>query len=443
MAKKIVVAGAGHGGLPAASRLARAGFDVTVYEKKSEGTLGYDWTDIFSKNAFGIAGLNDPPKDEYEPKEDMTFYGPSCTHSLRQNIPVEKREIKMERRDIYKHLIRQAEECGVKLVYDCAVEGPIMCGDRVVGIKTSAGEVFADLVIDAAGVDSPVRTRLPAMCGITKSVSGSEALELYRAFYNRTCPLEDTKDLYKVYIFPEKKRGIAWVSTEPEYTDLLVSRFGPLSEEEALRQAEELRRDNPSLGETVLRGGQINKIPVRHPLSVMVCDGYAAIGDSAFMTVPLIGSGITNCLKASQMLAETILADKNEAFSAETLWNYQVRYYSEIGSRLVPLACAKKLLMKIDPEDVDYVLGSGLLSSDNLKLGSDKSSLSSLLGGSPSDMLDKIKVLSGNKPLIKKLLKTVGDITAASALTAAMPKKYSKPSVTAWAGRYDSLFEKM
>ena len=38
----------------------------------------------------------------------------------------------------------------------------------------------------------------------------------------------------------------------------------------------------------------------------MVADGYAAIGDSAFMTVPVIGSGIANALKAAKILADAI-----------------------------------------------------------------------------------------------------------------------------------------
>ena len=33
MGKKIIVAGAGHGGITAAALLAKAGFDVTVYER--------------------------------------------------------------------------------------------------------------------------------------------------------------------------------------------------------------------------------------------------------------------------------------------------------------------------------------------------------------------------------------------------------------------------
>ncbi|MBQ3051771.1 MAG: NAD(P)-binding protein, partial [Clostridia bacterium] len=37
MSKTIIVAGAGHGGLTAAALLAKAGFDVTIYERNEEG----------------------------------------------------------------------------------------------------------------------------------------------------------------------------------------------------------------------------------------------------------------------------------------------------------------------------------------------------------------------------------------------------------------------
>lgn len=439
MGKKIIVAGAGHGGLPAAARLAKAGFDVTVYEKGAEGSLGYDWTDIFAKNALTVAGLEEPSSTLYEPKEDMTFYSTDCKTALRQNVPMEEREIKMERKDLYRLLLKYAEKCGVKFEYDCEILGPVLCGSRVVGIKTAKGDFYADLVIDAAGMESPVRSNLPAACGIQNSARHLEQFYVYRAFYNRgfNGPVED---LYKVYLLPEKKLGIGWVATEREYTDLLIGRFDPFDMEEAKRSAEYFRKDNPSLGDTLVRGGQFTKIPVRQPLSVMVCDGYAAIGDSAFMTVPLIGSGISNSLKASKMLAETVLADKNEAFSAETLWDYQVRYYKEIGAGLAPLACVKLLLTKVTPEQIDYIFAKHILSADNLKLGSEKSSLSSMLKDSPAKLLQKGKALAGDKDLLKKLLWVAGKIAATTANTASIPKKWNRDAVFSWAKRYDDTF---
>lgn len=42
MSKNIIVAGLGHGGIAVAAILSKNGYNVTVYEKNSEGTLGYD-----------------------------------------------------------------------------------------------------------------------------------------------------------------------------------------------------------------------------------------------------------------------------------------------------------------------------------------------------------------------------------------------------------------
>ena len=60
MSRKIIVAGAGHGGLTAAALLAKAGFDVTIYERNEEGKLGYDWTDIFDPKALDVVGCPRP-----------------------------------------------------------------------------------------------------------------------------------------------------------------------------------------------------------------------------------------------------------------------------------------------------------------------------------------------------------------------------------------------
>ena len=66
----------------------------TVYEKKSEGTLGYDWTDIFAPNALEIAGIPMPPENKFEYKEDIE-YGQSVDVYIKKIIP-EKKKIKLK-----------------------------------------------------------------------------------------------------------------------------------------------------------------------------------------------------------------------------------------------------------------------------------------------------------------------------------------------------------
>ena len=440
MGKKIIVAGLGHGGIAAAALIAKAGFDVTVYEKKAEGTLGYDWTDIFAPVALAAAGIDMPPEDKYEFKEDMTFFNPSGTKPLSQHIPKEQLEIKMERKDIYTHLINNALECGVKIEYGCEVKEAIILGNRVVGIKTEAGDVYGDLIIDACGMNSPVRRSLPESFGIEKDVARNEKISIYRAFYNKGSD-EPPEAKFKVMLFAGGIKGISWIASEEEYTDLLIGRFEDFDMKEVERFSDFLRKTNPRLGTELKRGGQFVEIPVRQPLAIMVCDGYAAIGDSAFMTVPLIGSGIANSLKAARILANTVIADKNRSFSADTLWSYQTGYYKALGSGLAPLACAKLLLLSLSPADVDYFFEKEIITENEIAIGADFNNLGSVMKMDPKDFINKAKQVCSDSELLKKIVACGVRMGKVSAACAMMPKKWNKDRVRAWAKVYSFSFK--
>ncbi|MBR0536582.1 MAG: tryptophan 7-halogenase [Clostridia bacterium] len=435
--KKIIVAGGGHGGIAAGMLLAEKGFDVTVYEQKSEGTLGYDWTDIFAPSALSAIGLPLPPVTQFEYKENMTFYGPSGSGGLRQDIPPEKLEIKMERRDIYKYLITNAEERGVKFVYDCPVLSPITAGDRVIGIKTGQGDVYGDLVIDACGLNSPLRQGLPESFGVPAEVGKNNRFYVYRAFYNKGSD-EPVKDKYKVILFGEGILGVAWVATEENYTDLLVGRFEPFGLAEAERAAAYYRQENPSLGTELVRGGQFVEIPVRWPLAKLVANGYAAIGDAAYMTVPIIGSGIANSLKAARMLADTVLADADGAYSAATLWGYQRNYYQKLGNGFALLACVKEALTVFTPADLDYLFEHGVINARDMSIDADTTDIFSVMKKNTArDMQAKLSGVIKDPVLLKKMLRVGGKITALSAVLGMQPTFYNKATVDLWVRMYE------
>ncbi len=441
MGKKIIVAGGGHGGITAAMLLSKKGFDVTVYEKNSENNMGHDWTDIFDKKGFTAVDLPVPDESMYNLKHDMTFYGPAMNTALNQNTPKDQLEIQMERRDIYSYIISAATEAGVKFVYDCAVTAPILFGNRVVGIKTEKGDFYADLIIDAAGMHSPVRMNLPESLGIQKASIDYEQFYVYRAFFNKTAEVEDINK-FKVLMLHQHKLGITWIATEEETTDVLIGRFKPFDMEEVEATIDYLRKDNPSIGTEIKRGGQFVNIPVRQPLGVLVADGYAAIGDSAFMTVPIIGSGIANSFKASKLLADAVIADKNEAFSAETLWNYQTEFYKKIGSGLAPLACVKLMLTRLENDDLDYIFDNGILNADDMTIGADSTNLASMLSGmSPADIKIKLTGLIKNRDILAKVLRMGIELLKATAVTAAMPKTYNRKKILKWVKTYNNCFK--
>lgn len=438
MAKKIIVAGGGHGGIACAAQLSAAGFEVEVYEKHAREDMGYDWTDIFDPKSLRAAHLPMPAKDKYEYKTNMTFIPPSGNTPVKQDVPEDELEIKMERRDIYDLIISHAQRNGVKLFFDTEIKGAIMAGDRVIGIETDKGNVFGDMVIDACGCESVVRASLPYVCGIQKHTREFEKFYVYRAFYNKASE-EEPEHRYKVYMLPNGRMGIGWVAAEEGYSDLLIGEFEPFTVEEAEQKAEFFRKENPILGDKVLRGGYIVEIPVRQPLSIMVADGYAAIGDSAFMTVPIIGSGLADAFKASKMLSDTIIADKSETYSAETLWSYQVKYFKELGAGMAPLALVKLLLAKITPTQLDYLFDNGILDADMLTITADSTSLTSMLSFDPA-LFGKAKHLIKDKELTAMILRLGKDIGKATAICATMPKVYGRYNVQRWAKGYDRLF---
>lgn len=441
MGKKIIVAGGGHGGIATAYILSKVGYDVTVYEKNTRENMGYDWTDIFDKKGFIACGMELPPEEMYTLKQNMTFYGPSYSKALVQDTPADQLEIKMERKDIYKYLISNAEAVGVKFQFETEILSPIMLGSRVAGIKTDKGDYLADLVIDAAGMDSPVRKNLPKSLGIQNELREYERFYVYRAFFNKAAETLNEDEKFKVLMLNENILGICWVAAEEEYTDVLIGRFESFDKDEVDRTVAALRETNPSIGEAVVRGGQFVNIPVRHPLAVMVADGYAAIGDSAFMTVPIIGSGIANSLKASAMLANTVIKDKDELYSAQSLWEYQTTYYDELGKGLAPLACVKLMLTRLEGADLDYIFENGILNADDMTIGADSTDLGSMLGGmSIDDIKIKISGLVKNKKVLSKVLRLGKEIVKATVVCAQMPKAYNRESVIKWAEKYNDCF---
>lgn len=441
MGNRIIVAGGGHGGIAAAMLLAKRGYDVTVYEKNAKDKMGYDWTDIFDRKGWSAVGIPMPDESKYKLKQDMTFYGPAMETALTQHTEEDKKEIQMERSEIYAHLIKHAEEAGVKFQYEHTIEGPIFLGNRVAGIKTDKGEYLADLVIDACGLNSPVRRAMPASTGIQNNLIEYEQFYIYRAFFNKACEVEE-HNKFKVILLPNNELGISWVATEEEHTDVLIGRFRPFDREYAMEQIEMLREGNPSIGTEILRADDFANIPVRQPLGVLVADGYAAIGDSGFMTVPVIGSGIANSLKAAKILADAISNDCSGSYSAETLWTYQKNFYKEIGAALAPLACVKLLLTRLQGPELDYIFAKGILNADDMTIDADSTSLGAMLGGmSMDDIKTKLNGLINNKVILGKVVKMGLQLARATAVTAAMPTTYNRKTILRWVEEYNACFK--
>lgn len=440
---KIIVAGAGHGGLVAAYHLALSGEDVTVYEKNSRSALGYDWQDSFEYKCFSYADLP-IPETGMRDRIPMTFVPSTNPYiSFSQGKQTGRYSLHMFRKDIYNHLISLCEKAGVKFRFRIEILSAVVFGNRVCGIHTNKGDFYGDMVIDAAGMYSPVKTSLPDYMCIQKDFAGCEVLHAYRAYYKKIKKVEEHENKYQVLFSEDGDIGLGWVVTKDDCIDILIGRFGDFNMAMAQKAVENLRRDFPFIGEKIVHGGAIADIPVRQPLAVFVADGYAAIGDSACMTIPVIGSGLTNSIMAGKMLADTLIADENKAYSASVLWEYEKRYYKEIGNSCSAFALFKVFMNTLLPEDIIFLIEEEILTTEDISFNVNDSSIVEMLlsgGFSIPALLGKAKKIKNNEELFKKLVALAANAAKLKTVKVSFPNEYKSEDIQKWAEKYESFF---
>ncbi len=426
--KKIMIIGAGHGGLQSAKVLAENGFDVTLFEKSSIENIGYDWCDDVEPSVFDELSL--PLPDGACRPDALSFVAPFSDKPLFVYSKEETREWHIDRREFLKLLIEGAEKAGCLINFDSEVDSLLIEDGKVCGIECNNEKYYCDLVIDSSGMCSPFRAQLPERYNITPNLKDDEYFSVYRAFFSANENVkEPEKHRKKLYLKHLGEKGISWCIFERDgMINVLIGRVGKMSTATFENALKELRRDNPIIGEKVLRGGQFAAIPIRHPLTKMVGEGYAAIGDCAFMTVPLIGSGIANSLRAGQILGEKIVKHGNT--DVETLWEYQKEYYKKIGAEHFAVDSLKGALLDADSYDIKYIFECGILTDEDMLSISNGEGFK-ISSGKIFKILKKPKFLFS---LIKAAIKGLSAQKAALKI----PEKYDEKTIYKWQNKCES-----
>lgn len=437
MSKKIIVAGAGHGGLVAAAYLAEQGYETEIFEQKKREELGYDWHDTIGRDTFRIAGISEYDRSKMTPRRDSTFYAPSMKTPVSFDRDPARTALEIERKYLYDILIENAEKKGVKINYTAAVCGPLLdkSGD-VRGLVVDGKEVPGDLVIDSAGLFSPVIAGLPAKYGIVNQYTENDIFHTFRAYYNLVEGVK-TKHMERFNIFFRFNgiKGIAWFKISDGMADVLVGSVKPLDHAKAQEVLAGMRKVQPALGDKLLRGGQIIDIPIRSTHSLLVGNNYAAIGDAVSMPDPMNGSGITNSAKAGAMLAETIISiDKaGKPYTTAELWNYQLEYYKKIGNKMIAVCILKNCLLNYSEKALNFFFDKEILTAKELG-GSGKSV-------DKSEIIGKLKRGYKRPVSLLKLANAVVQSKDASKLAAAIPEQYEAAAVECWRKKLDEYLK--
>lgn len=430
--KNIIVAGAGHGGLIAAAKLSEKGYNVTVYEKQEKSQLGHDWEDRFTFSLLDeLIGISEKnfPENCWRYRGDCAFVSPAKRKKVIINYTDENRQKIMWRKPLINMLLDNAEKAGVNFEYLTEIKAPIIENGRVAGIKTDKGDICADMVIDAAGIFSPVRCNLPDSFGIEKMPKHGDLFYAYRAYFNRLDRYPMPEVPFEVYMYHVGEQGLSWCCTNPDSVDILIGRIYKLTDEKVNEQIELFRKEHPWTGTEILHGGNYGVIPVRRPLTLMVADGYAAVGDSAFMTTPMNGMGIDLSMLAGNLLAQNII--KNDSSDADKLWEYNRDFHKYYGGDTAKNEGLKNAILSLPSEGVDFLFENDVIQSSDLAGAGKNMNFGILLG--------KLKRGMKNPPHFFALINGLIKGSKASKLYKNAPENYNTSEICKWSKKISSL----
>lgn len=431
---KIVCIGAGMASLVAAEKLARGGAEVLVLERSEYENLSYDWHDDVNRNAFLRNDLPLPKEGTYFRKHNWSFVPPSERVVVSVEQDPDTLDWSTERRLLAQQYVERARDV-VTFRFGCKVDSLYLDGGVVKGVIVSGEIIPADLVIDNSGARSPFRGQLPAESGVTAAPAKDELFCAYRAFH-KPADAPYPKETNKAYLKHLGETGISWCIMDPPSgtVNVLVGRVGELSDDTFERAYAALKKSNPIIGDEVVRGGGKYYIPVRRPLTRMVWDGYVAIGDAAFMTIPMLGSGIECSINAACILANVVLG--KGVCTKEALWQYEVEYYELCGANHIAIDLLKRWLLGVDPSAVDFLFEKGVLEGEDMVKGSTGQLITLTLASLVKKVIHGISRLD--------ILLTVNGVlnkcNRAAKLGKAIPRSYDVASICAWEKKIGKLF---
>lgn len=170
---KIIFIGAGMASLVASERLARAGYDVSVFEKDAYENLSYDWHDDVNRDAFEMFGLPLPKEGTYFPKRNWTFVPPAERIEVSLHIPKKELDWSTERRILAQQYVDRAKDV-VDFHFSTPVQSLIVENGTVNGIVANGEKFYADLIVDNSGAMSPFRAQLPKSAHVTAEPKSNE-----------------------------------------------------------------------------------------------------------------------------------------------------------------------------------------------------------------------------------------------------------------------------
>ncbi|MCL5008505.1 MAG: FAD-dependent oxidoreductase [Candidatus Marsarchaeota archaeon] len=455
----IIVAGGGIAGALAASAAAQKGAKVLMLDRNDESIVGrktnWGWVcgDAVAKSHLDFVSKEIDIKFD-EPELDLKVDGVyAFSPDLENRFLFDGEGYSLDRPKLARKLLKYALKNGVEYISKFNVEGPIIEDNRIVGVHGRNGNSEqerhkAKLVIDALGISSMLRRKLPANDYIEREVSTDDIESTGRYIFN----FEANKDDLRYYdpknalihlnqqlapggygwVFPKKgnKMNIG-IGVEKKSLEL---RNAKLNKKDTLHiLIDEYVKWNPiikstSIDETDSNGKGYWSVTVRRQFDSLVYPGYLGAGDSMAMPNPIsaggIGPAMVSGVLAGQVAGEAVAKGDT---SLDAIWDYNIRYNNDYGNKTAGLEVFRVYLQSLNNDLINYGMAHFLTKEEAIEIS---------YGRVPELTLSSTfnKLLSGiaNITAFRNLLFAVGKMKKLNSIYKEYPK--SPAQFSAWKG---------
>lgn len=363
----ILIIGSCTAGLYFAKRMAEQGYSVLVVDKDKRENLGKRLA-IFHMD-LGELERYGAPKPEINDIDYVHQFDYSASRSAlgRWRKRHEHTVYVMKLPEYIQRLTDWAESYGAQFMYETSFEDLILDSNGAVkGAKLFKNgksiEISSKLVADCSGIPSVARRKLPAHSECENFEIGDKdkfyVTVNYIRFKDSKIKINHTVSYpyYKVWIAPceDKDGAILGVGANIsfDYGDYCLKKF---LQDIKIPEFETVR---------VERGAT----PYRRPPYSFVSDGFVALGDSACITKPNNGEGITAAWYLVDIAAEEIgAAMQGDMYpTAAKMWQVNTRYQSTQGAKFAETLAVMTGAVDCSREENDYEFKNNIIFKDNL-----------------------------------------------------------------------------
>ena len=466
---RVVIAGAGPAGCVLARDLARAGVDVTVFEKSIYEELGHDWSDAVERAALEEAGFSLPQEgsvhtgplvktsDALGPRGDgpaegifeehgypeMEVWAPdySCAKKI------QFRYITTDRRGLGLLLARSAEQAGAEFLYRREAGGLLHSDSEITGIRVrnledgSESDEKADIVVDAAGFAGALRFdlpgSLPSAAELSRPFRPGDFARVFRTVRRRS---PDTVDEIRDHYRYGYHTGYQWVQyLNDREIDVGAGVKDDPANPDPKEIVEEFIARHPSISNREVRGGGGRCLVGRSPYS-LVTSGFLALGDSAGQTIPMTGCGTGGAMAGARLAAAALIrAAESGRSDIAALYPYSYGWFVESGrgASYAALTALRNSLQTLSHGEISYLFRKDILDTQMLTASINGSFLE-------PGLADTVKALVRGITRPGILMKLNGAISIGRKIYRhylSYPREYDPAVFARWVARADALFD--